>query len=59
LNPDAAEAHYNLGVALAAKGRTEEAIHHFQEALRLKPYFAEARDNLARALRTDAAPAAR
>ena len=33
--PDYAEAHNNLGNALASKGQIDEAIRHYQEALRL------------------------
>jgi Flp pilus assembly protein TadD len=39
-----------LGAALVLKGQTEEAIRHFQEALRLKPGYASARKNLDAAL---------
>ena len=46
LNPDYAEAHYNLGTALGRKGQTDEAIRQYQEALRLKPDYAEAHNNL-------------
>ena len=46
LKPDSAQAHYNLGVALAKKGQMDEAISQYQEAVRLKPDFAEARNNL-------------
>ena len=38
--------YYNLGVTLAQKGQTDEAIRQFQEALRLKPDFAGARGSL-------------
>src|SRR5206468_9361443 len=36
----------NLGSALRAKGRLDEAIGHYQEAVRLAPNYAEARHNL-------------
>ena len=36
----------NLGIALAEKGQLDAAINQVQEALRLKPDFAEARKNL-------------
>jgi len=49
--PDYAEAHNNLGVALAKQGRLKEAMSHFSEALRIKPSFREARDNMDRASR--------
>ena len=35
--PDFAEAHYNLGIALARSGRGDLAIAHYQKALELKP----------------------
>jgi len=38
--------HYNLGVALAGRGKTQEAISHYTEALRIKPDYAEAQNNL-------------
>jgi tetratricopeptide (TPR) repeat protein len=51
--------HNNLGIALAAAGRREEAIEQYRQALRLKPDFAEALGNLGLALadlgRTDEA----
>jgi Flp pilus assembly protein TadD len=36
----------NLGMALARKGQTDEAIRQYQEALRLKPDYAEPHYNL-------------
>jgi protein O-mannosyl-transferase len=46
----AAENCFSQGVALAAKGQWEEAIGQYREALRLKPDFAEVRNNLGLAL---------
>jgi tetratricopeptide (TPR) repeat protein len=38
INPDFAEAHFNLGSALLQTGgRNEEAKRHFDEAVRLRP----------------------
>jgi len=51
LMPDSAEAHNNLGVALASMGRVAEAMQHFQRAVQLAPGFAEARRNLESAQR--------
>jgi tetratricopeptide (TPR) repeat protein len=52
-------AHYNLGMALGKKGRMDEAISQYQEAIRLKPDYAEAISKLGTALgeegRTDEA----
>ena len=50
-------ANNNLGVLLANKGQTDEAISHYQDALRLKPDHAEAHNNLACLLRMNEAPA--
>ena len=51
LKPDFAEAHSNLGSALAAvPGRLDEAIAQYEEALRLQPDLAEAHNNLGNAL---------
>lgn len=47
--PLAAERHNDAGVALAQLGRRDEAVRHFEEAVRLKPDFGAARANLARA----------
>jgi tetratricopeptide (TPR) repeat protein len=43
-------AHFNLGVALGQKGRVEEAIAQYQEALQIAPHDAEAHNNLGMAL---------
>jgi protein O-mannosyl-transferase len=49
-NPHALVAHNNLGNVLVEAGRFEEAIQHFEYALRLKPNHANARNNLGVAL---------
>ena len=41
-----AVAHYHTGIALKRTGRMNEAVAHYQEALRIKPNFAEAHYNL-------------
>ncbi len=43
-------AHNNLGIALAKNGRIDEAIQHFQEAIRLEPDFVYGHINLGKAL---------
>ncbi len=43
-------AHYCLGLDLADSGKTEEAILHFREALRIKPTFPLTYNNLGAAL---------
>lgn len=45
-----ANVHNNLGVALEKTGRTDEAIRHYREAIRLNPDFQEAHYNLGIAL---------
>jgi len=40
----------NLGNALAAAGRVDEAVGHFKEAVQLQPDYAEAYNNLGVAL---------
>ena len=44
--PNACMAHYDLGVALARSGKVQEAIGHYEEALRLKADYADAHNNL-------------
>jgi tetratricopeptide (TPR) repeat protein len=43
LRPDLADAHRNLGLALANLGRFDEALREFREVLRLKPDDANVR----------------
>ena len=43
-------AHKGLGNSLLKEGRTDEAIREFQEAIRLKPDFADAHNNLGTSL---------
>ncbi|MBM4247032.1 MAG: tetratricopeptide repeat protein [Deltaproteobacteria bacterium] len=43
-------AHNNLGEALAARGRREDAARHYAEAVRLNPRYAPALNNLANTL---------
>ena len=43
-------AHTNLGAALDKKGQIDEAISQYQEAIRLKPNYADAHNNLGIAL---------
>jgi len=50
LQPDYAQAHYNLGVALANLGRSEEAMAEYERALALQPDYPEAENNLGAAL---------
>jgi len=48
--PDGAEAHNNLGRALANQGKLDEAIAEFREAIRLEPTHSAAHFNLGVAL---------
>ena len=41
-----ARPHYNLGTSLSTEGKTDEAIYHYKEAIRIKPDYAEAYSNL-------------
>ena len=44
--PRDAEAHHNLGHALAQQGRRSEAAEHFRRALAIKPGLREAQSTL-------------
>jgi tetratricopeptide (TPR) repeat protein len=46
LTPKAATLHSNLGFALSAAGRSDEAIECYQQSLRLRPNHAETCNNL-------------
>lgn len=49
-NPESWTAHTNLGAALAALGRPQEAIGHYEAAIRLRPTSFQAHNNLAATL---------
>ena len=51
LAPDDPEIHNNFGVAMIHMGRYENAIKHFRMALQLNPGYADARQNLNKALK--------
>ena len=46
IQPDYADAHNNLGIALAARGQVNEAVAHFRRALEIRPDDPSARQNL-------------
>ena len=45
LNPNQAEAYYNLGIAIAHRGDLDEAVACWQQAIQLRSDFAEAYQN--------------
>ena len=49
-SPENFRAHYNLGTALQAHGRLEEAIKSYSRALSIRPGYVRAHDNLGVAL---------
>ena len=49
--PGHAEAYNNLGAALAAQGKLDEAAARFRRAIELRPEYGEAHNNLGNALR--------
>lgn len=51
LEPEFVEAHTNLGNALKARGKLEEAAASYERALALKPDYAEAHFNLGNVFR--------
>jgi tetratricopeptide (TPR) repeat protein len=57
LQPNDSFAHNNLGIALAKRGRHQEAVVHFQASLMLNPVQPEARNNLGAILRQTGHPA--
>jgi len=48
--PNFAVVHNNLGIALFAKQKIEEAISHYKMAIKIKPDYADAHNNLGNAL---------
>ena len=51
INPDYAEAHYNLGNAVKDQGKLSEAVAIYRKAIAIKPDYAEAHNNLGNALK--------
>jgi hypothetical protein len=45
-----AEAHYDIGVALQGAGQVQEAVGHYERAVRIQPDYTEAQNNLGLAL---------
>jgi len=50
VSPDSSKARDGIGLALANRGKTAEAILHYREALRIRPDYSIAHNNLGQAL---------
>ncbi len=46
LNPEHSQAHFNIGLALAGKGKNEQAVEYFKKALQQKPDWHEPYNDL-------------
>jgi len=53
VSPEEEDLHYNLAIALAKLGRTQEAKQHYLHALQIYPDYADARNNLGNLLMTE------
>ena len=49
-DPFYAEAHFNMGIALASQGRYEQAVEAYKEAISINPLHAAAHNNMGNAL---------
>lgn len=49
-NPGCWMAYYNLGIVFSEKGKADQAIDHYRQAIALRPDYAEAHYNLGRLL---------
>ena len=58
INPDDAEAYYNMGVALAGMGDLSGAVEAYKQALNIMPNYAQASNNLGVALKDSGNPEA-
>jgi tetratricopeptide (TPR) repeat protein len=50
-NPQSVRAHLNLGTLLVTRGKVDEAIAHYTEALKIEPYYVRVHNNLGIALK--------
>jgi len=53
ISPDQEDLHYNLAIALAKLGKTQDAKKHYEEALRIFPDYGEAHNNLGNLLMSE------